>query len=127
MKTTFTSYRIKGKGRGKTIGYPTINLAIPHDFVYPEGIYAVCVVIDNKKYQGALHWGAVPTFFETENSLEVYIINVKGVVFPTPYTRKVEVAIVKKIRAVKKFSSVEKLTEQMTSDIATIKNIFSTS
>lgn len=125
MNTKFTSFQIKGKGRGKTIGYPTINLSIPRDFVFPEGIYAVWVKIDNKKYQGALHWGPVPSFHEKEKSLEVYIMNAGNNVFPTSYTRKLEIEIVKKIRPVQMFSSVKKLTAQITRDIFTIKNILS--
>jgi len=124
MKITFTTSHIKGKGRGKTVGYPTMNLAIPHDFILPEGIYAVWVRIENKKFPGALHWGPVPTFHEKEKSLEVFIIDAKDMQFPESCTHTITIDIVKKIRAVKQFSSVKKLTAQIAHDIFAIKKLF---
>jgi riboflavin kinase/FMN adenylyltransferase len=121
MKITFTTSHIKGKGRGKTIGYPTMNLAIPYGFSLPEGIYAVWVTINNKKFPGALHWGPIPTFHEKEKSLEVFIIDKEGVKFPKTYTCIVTIDIIKKIRAVKQFSSIDELTAQIARDIFAIK------
>ena len=121
MKITFTTRHIKGKGRGKTVGYPTMNLEIPHDFILPEGIYAVWVRIENKKFPGALHWGPIPTFHEKEKSLEVFIIDAKDMQFPESCTHTITIDIVKKIRDVKRFSSTDELTAQIAQDIFAIK------
>jgi len=123
MKITFTTSHIKGKGRGKTIGYPTMNLAIPYGFSLPEGIYAVWVTINNKKFPGALHWGPIPTFHEKEKSLEVFVIDGKSMQFPESCTHTITIDIVKKIRAVKQFSSIDELTAQIARDITTIQSI----
>ena len=62
----FESTHIKGKGRGKPMGFPTINLKIPENFELKDGIYAAKVVIENITFVGALHYGPVPTFSEQE-------------------------------------------------------------
>ena len=72
----FESTHIKGKGRGKPMGFPTINLKIPDGFELKDGIYAAKVNIEKKVFKGALHYGPVPTFSEEEKSLEVYLIEV---------------------------------------------------
>ncbi|MBI5619675.1 riboflavin kinase, partial [Candidatus Gottesmanbacteria bacterium] len=70
-----TSRQIKGKGRGKLLGFPTINLEIPEGLTLKEGIWAVWVTIAGKRYGGALHFGPVPTFREREKSLEVFLLD----------------------------------------------------
>lgn len=47
QKRTFTANVIKGKGRGKELGFPTINLAVPENFNLKPGIYACWVKLDN--------------------------------------------------------------------------------
>lgn len=123
----FKSFQIKGKGRGKQLGFPTINLAIPKEFNLKEGIYAVWVKINKENYKGALHFGPVPTFAETKQSLEIYIIN-----FPASQgdalrtgRKLISVEIVKKIRDVRKFNSPKKLIKQMNEDIKQISAIIS--
>jgi len=44
----FKSRHIKGKGRGKKMGFPTINLKIPSNFKLEDGIYAAKVFIEDK-------------------------------------------------------------------------------
>ena len=44
----FESTHISGKGRGKPMGFPTINLKIPENFKLKNGVYAVKVSIEKK-------------------------------------------------------------------------------
>ncbi|MCJ7826321.1 riboflavin kinase, partial [Patescibacteria group bacterium] len=88
-----------------------------------EGIYGVWVRINNKKFSGALHWGPIPTFYEKEKSLEVFIIDGKGIQFPESCTHTITIDVIKKIRAVKQFSSTDELTAQIAKDIKIIQSI----
>jgi riboflavin kinase/FMN adenylyltransferase len=73
MQYTATTQR--GHGRGKSVvKFPTFNLAVPADFPYKPGVYACSVWIDGKKYRGAMHYGPTPTFDETENVLEIFVL-----------------------------------------------------
>lgn len=112
----FQSTQIQGKGRGKKIGIPTINLKIPEDFNLEEGIYAALVKIDGQTYKGALHFGPVPVFNQIENSLEVMLLHVSEVDIPKN-TEKISIEIKKRIREIKSFNNSEDLRQQVEKDV----------
>ncbi len=75
----YTGMVIKGKGRGKSVvGFPTCNLAVPEGFVEKPGVYACYVWVEGVRYRGALHFGATPTFDDTETALEIFILEYTG-------------------------------------------------
>lgn len=118
----FTSKVIKGKQRGKNLGFPTINLVIPEDFPLQRGIYACWVKIPgkpNKKYIGALHYGPIPVFDQKQPSLEVHLLDYQEQKTP----EKLSIKVVKFLREVKFFESPKKLTKQIEKDIAKIRQI----
>ncbi|MFA5770138.1 MAG: riboflavin kinase [Patescibacteria group bacterium] len=122
----FESTHIQGKGRGKPMGFPTINLKIPDNFELKNGIYAVKVIIDNKKFKGALHFGPVPTFGELQKSLEVYLINTEQASFELLENLEgkiIKVEIIKFLRDIIKFKLVEDLVRQIGEDVNNIKKI----
>ena len=124
----FESYHIKGKGRGKPMGYPTINLIIPDNFELKDGIYAAKVKIGNSTFKGALHYGPVPTFNEEKKSLEVYLIEITNKDLESyelanldEITIKVE--IIQYLREIIKFKQVEDLVKQIGEDVKIIKEL----
>lgn len=121
----FHSKQIKGHGRGQKIGFPTINLEIPHDFVLDDGIYSAWVVIDNHTYKGALHYGPIPTFGDKEKNLEVYLLDVTNDNVPDTSLEIIEVDIVSYLRDVKKFLNVDDLSSQIHEDISSIRSMLS--
>lgn len=119
----FESTHITGKGRGKPMGFPTINLRIPENFQLKDGVYAVKVIIENKIFKGALHYGPTPTFSETEKSLEVYLIELNGYEVNDLEDKLIKVEIVKNLRDIKRFRLVEDLVKQIREDVNNIKKI----
>jgi len=123
----FESTHIKGKGRGKPMGFPTINLKIPDNFELKDGIYAAKVTIENKVFKGALHYGPVPTFAEQEKSLEVYLIevtneNLVGYGMENLDGKLIIIEIIKYLRPIIKFNLVEELVKQIGEDVKEIKS-----
>ena len=118
----FESTHIKGKGRGKPMGFPTINLKIPDGFELKDGIYAAKVTIDSKVFISALHYGSVPTFNENEQSLEVFLLESNNDELENLNGKIIKVEIVEYLRQVIKFNSKEKLIEQIKEDINLIKS-----
>jgi len=123
----FESTHIKGKGRGKPMGFPTINLKIPDNFELKDGIYAAKVTIENKVFKGALHYGPVPTFAEQEKSLEVYLIevtneNLVGYGMEDLDGKLIIIEIIKYLRPIIKFNLVEELVKQIGEDVKEIKS-----
>jgi len=120
----FESTHITGKGRGKPMGFPTINLKIPDNFKLKDGIYAAKVTIKNKKFIGALHFGPVPTFGEQEKSLEVYLISAHDDLELENLDGKIiKIEIVKYLRGIIKFQSVTSLVKQIEEDVKQIKTL----
>lgn len=124
----FESVQIKGKGRGKPMGFPTINLKIPEKFELKDGIYAAKIIIDKNTFKGALHFGPTPTFSEVEKSLEVYLIDVlendlSKYNLSNLDGKTIKVEILKYLRPVMKFRLVENLVKQIEEDVRLIKKL----
>lgn len=117
----FISKKISGDGRGKLLGFPTINLVIPADLSLAEGIYAVWIWLDEKKYPGALHYGPIPTFHKPQLSLEVFVLTTDEL--PNEAVAKAVITIepVKRLRPVQNFPDSEALIKQITADVAAVR------
>ncbi len=114
---------VQGKGLGKKIGFPTLNISFS-DFVLPKrGVYATKVLIDKKKaYLGACNIGFRPTVSRIKKlSVEVHVIDF----FSSYKAKKIEMIFLRRIRNEKKFSSLEKLRRAITHDISYLTSHFS--
>ncbi|MCS7234478.1 MAG: YbaK/EbsC family protein [Armatimonadota bacterium] len=109
----FRAERVPGKGRGKQLGFPTVNLRIPDGLQIPHGIYACWVRIGAQTYPAAMHFGPVPAFGEADPSLEIHVLD--RVLESTP--EWVEVEVVRWIRPVQDFDSPEALRAQIQQDL----------
>lgn len=68
--------RIAGRGRGRKLGYPTLNMATEtHKLLPPHGVYASRVEVGHRYLQGMLYVGTRPTFGETGRSVETYLFD----------------------------------------------------
>lgn len=120
----FKSSHIKGKGRGKILGFPTINLEIPKRFNLEIGIWAVKVWIKDTKFIGALHFGSIPTFKEPELSLEVFLIDTNDKDIPNLEDVDIIIEPNKRIRDVDAFSTPAALVNQIKLDVEKVKKVF---
>lgn len=109
---------IKGAGRGKGLGIPTINGAIPRDFPYKHGIYAGWVYTGNKKYPAAIHFGPRPVFDDPKPSLEAHILEQVSDVADT-----IEIELLTHIRDIQHFATPQKMLAQIQKDIQRIKQL----
>lgn len=119
----FQSKHIKGIGRGKNLGFPTVNLTIPEDILLEYGIYAAWIDIGGRAYKGALHFGPVPTFGEKEPQLEVHLIDVTDDNFPNTEGVNIEVDIVEKLREIQMYDEAVDLVEQIAKDVERVNRI----
>lgn len=122
----FESFQIKGKGRGRKIGIPTVNLEIPKNFRLQTGVYAARVSAEDKTYKGALHFGPVPVFNDAAESLEVYLLDIETDFLPDLFEKKIRVEIVKKIRNIKNFPTPKAMVERIQRDIEEVKKALKT-
>ena len=104
---------VHGDARGRTIGYPTANLA-PFDRVHlpSEGVYVAEVEVDGKRYRSMTSVGKNVTFDGTELRIEAHIFGIDRFI----YGEKMTIFWLEKIRDMVKFDGIEGLMEQMKSD-----------
>jgi len=104
---------IPGKGLGKKIGFPTLNLK-NEGFVLPSrGIYAV-KILNEKEYVGVCNIGFKPTVSKKNTlSVEVHILNLDR----SWRKKRVKMIFLEKIRKEKKFSDIESLKKAIQRDI----------
>ncbi|HEM3664458.1 TPA: bifunctional riboflavin kinase/FAD synthetase [Streptococcus suis] len=104
---------VHGDARGRTIGYPTANLA-PFDRVHlpSEGVYVAEVEVDGKPYRAMTSVGKNVTFDGTELRIEAHIFGFDRFI----YGEKMTIFWLEKIRDMVKFDGIEGLMEQMKSD-----------
>lgn len=110
-----------GDKRGRTIGYPTANVALG-SYLRPRfGIYAVAArVLDTgEALQGAANLGVRPQFDPPQEWLEPYFFDFSGDL----YGREIEVSLRHFLRPEARFDSLEALTAQMDRDCDEARNL----
>ena len=106
-----------GDKRGRTLGYPTANLAL-ESCGLAHGIYAVRVrLADGCLHDGVASYGRRPTFDDGAPLLEVHLFDFNGDL----YGQEVAVELLAYLRGEEKFSSAEALIAQMDVDSARAK------
>ncbi len=110
---------VHGAGRGRGLGYPTINIATPSDRQLPaDGIYAMRVVVDGEVLAAAANLGVRPTFEPAGlRMLEAFLLDVDRDV----YGKLVEARFVARIRDERRFGSVEELRAQIARDVEAVR------
>ena len=101
---------IKGKKRGRALGFPTANVEAGTDFSIPAGIYAGRVIFNDIQYISAL-------YVREDKIIEAHILDFEGDL----YEQEIEIEIGKKIRENLEFKNDEEAIEQITKDISTTR------
>ncbi len=104
---------VHGDARGRTIGYPTANLA-PIDAVHlpGDGVYVADVDIAGKRYRAMASVGKNITFDGTELRLEAHIFGFERYI----YGENITIYWLEKIREMIKFDGIDALMLQMKED-----------
>ena len=112
-----------GEKRGRELGFPTANIAMPDLHPPKFGIYAVQFEIfdgpHTGSYLGAASVGVRPTFDGDVPNIETYIFDFAGDI----YGAEVSVALVAYLRAEKKFDDLDALVAQMNRDCDQARSI----
>lgn len=102
-----------GDKRGRTIGFPTLNMKLPENIALARGVYAVKVHgLADVVLNGVANLGSRPTVNGDENRLETYLFDFNKEV----YGSYVCVELLEFIRAEKRFDSFESLKLQIEKD-----------
>jgi riboflavin kinase/FMN adenylyltransferase len=112
---------VKGEGRGRTLGFPTANLATSNELLPALGIYATIAVVGGLQYRAVTSIGVRPTFGDGGPvTVETYLLDGGGDLYDAP----LRLAFVQRLREERKFDDVEALRAQMAADCATAAALF---
>jgi riboflavin kinase/FMN adenylyltransferase len=102
----------EGAGRGKGLGFPTLNLPLAPGQDVRHGIYAMRVDHGGKRYHAAGYVGARPTFGEGEPVLEAYLLDFSGDL----YGKELDAEFIAFLRPDATFATPEALANEMRKD-----------
>lgn len=109
---------VKGDQRGRTIGFPTLNIVLPDGAEPFQGIYAVRVrdvaTPGAPRWKGAGYFGRRPTFASEKTFLEVFLLGFSGDL----YGKTLLVEFIDLIRPDRRFDTIDDLVAQMKLDCA---------
>ena len=101
-----------GDQRGRTIGFPTANVALGEHLRPRFGVYAVRALVDGEWRNAVANLGRRPTFGKLQENFEVHVFD-----FSADLCGKVlRVALVEFIRPEMKFAGLDQLKAQIAAD-----------
>lgn len=110
-----------GKQLGRTLGFPTANLAMGRRSSPVSGVFAVEASLNDQQYLGVANVGIRPTINRVSKpQLEVHLFNCSGEF----YGEFMQVDLLHKIREEQQFASVEQLQQQIQQDVKSAQHYF---
>jgi riboflavin kinase / FMN adenylyltransferase len=111
---SFSGTVVMGEQRGRQLGYPTLNIALPsaRKLLPPDGVYAVRARTARGMFGGMMNLGGKPTFGDLERTLEVHLFDVSG----DWYGETVSVDLIRRLRDTTRFVSLDELKAQLGRD-----------
>ncbi|MFB6277827.1 MAG: bifunctional riboflavin kinase/FAD synthetase, partial [Halothece sp.] len=115
---------ITGEQRGRTIGFPTANLALPRNKLVPcYGVYAVQVTSTTRPlispHPAVMNIGMRPTVNGQHPTIEIHLLDWTGEL----YQHNLTVQLKQFLRSEEKFSSLDALKAQIASDCELARQI----
>lgn len=117
---TLTGTVEAGLQRGRQLGFPTANLALPpHRLIPANGTYGGYAVLNEQTYPAVCNIGLSPTFGDQPRKrVEVHLLGYEG---PDFYGQPLTMHLVDKIRDERKFPSVDALVAQIQNDCQQVR------
>ncbi len=116
---------LRGEERGRTIGFPTLNIGVSADRALPSnGVYVTrATLADGRSFEACTNIGVRPTFDGQERRVETHLLDFEGDL----YGEVVTVELLSRLRAEQKFDGVEALTAQIARDVQATRAHFEAS
>jgi riboflavin kinase/FMN adenylyltransferase len=112
---------VRGAERGRTIGFPTANIAIGADLALPSfGVYVTRAYLGESSYESITNIGKRPTFDEDRPTIETYILDFDA----DCYEQQLRIELLSRVRDETRFDSVEALKTQIGHDVQTARDYF---
>ena len=109
-----------GDARGRTIGFPTANIALGRQLEPARGVYAVTAVLNGRVVPGVANIGRRPTVADgTLSRVEAHFFDFMGDL----YGQELDVLLHAFLRVERKFAGIEELRTQIAVDAAEARRL----
>jgi riboflavin kinase/FMN adenylyltransferase len=106
---------VRGAERGRSLGFPTANIAFGLDRALPAfGVYVTRAYLGEGAYPAVTNIGLRPTFGEDKPTVETYILDFEGEL----HGQELRIELLHRLRGEMRFPNVDALKEQIGKDIA---------
>ena len=110
-----------GQKLGRTLGFPTANIARSFDQVLPaDGVYAARIMFDGQCFNAALAIGTRPAAGGGPRSIEAFLLDYPGA---SLYGKHVRLRLEHFLRPELNFPSLDALKEQMAKDVESVRTL----
>ncbi len=104
---------------GKTLGFPTANIATANELIPSDGVYAVMAGVDGQLVKGACNIGLNPTFGRATRTIEVFLLDYSVQI----YDHGISVQFVQRLRPVHRFPDSDALKAAISQDVANTRTV----
>jgi riboflavin kinase / FMN adenylyltransferase len=104
---------IRGHQRGRTIGFPTVNLGCGQQLIPADGVYVARCEVNGREHAAALSIGTLPTFGDSQRQVEAYLLDFAGDL----YGQTLRIDLIDWIRDQQKFATIDRLVQQIEADV----------
>lgn len=113
---------VQGEKRGRTLGFPTANLAVPRTLALPAfGVYVTRVFTGGQSYLASTNIGIRPTFDDGEQpTVEAYLLDFEGDL----YGQDMRLEVLHRLRGEARFDSLAALKDAIAGDVAATRAYF---
>ncbi len=111
---------INGQKIARKLGYPTINVMTPSNFLLDFGIYAGFMQYKGKEYPGVINYGLTPCFEVKKPKFEIHIFDFNH----DMYGETVKIVPTQYLRDEIKFQNIDLLIQQIKKDCINSYNYY---
>ena len=106
---------LHGDERGRTIGFPTLNIGVSADRALPpNGVYVTRAYLGDRSFEAVTNIGTRPTFDNgTRRHVETHLFDFEGDL----YGQVVSIELLSRLRFEQKFDGIEPLVAQIRADV----------
>lgn len=108
---------VAGAGRGRTLGFPTANVAPDRPVLVAAGVYACRADVGGHSHPAVVNIGVRPTFGEDTLAVEAHLLDFAGDLYGQTFC----LTFVARVREERRFPSVEALRAQIAQDAETAR------
>ncbi len=112
---------VRGRARGREIGFPTANLATDNELLPPAGVYATMAAVNGVAYPAVTNVGMRPTFDDVEGlQIETHLLEGGRDL----YDARLRLSFVQRLRDERRFPDVDALRAQIEADCRAARRLF---